>query len=65
VLPYWHEFDLEWQRGLLACILVVQLVSLRRVWEEGVEGLVVTVGGASSSLELALGRADPVLPYWH
>ncbi len=23
VLPYWHEFDLEWQQGLLACISVV------------------------------------------
>ena len=43
VLPDLHEFDLEWQQDLLARVPVVRLVSLRRVWENGVKSLVVAV----------------------
>ncbi len=62
VAPYWRESRLEWQQDLLPRILVVRLVSLRRVWEEEGEGLVVAMVVASSSLALVVGRSDRVSP---
>jgi len=65
VLPCFHGSDIEWQRGRWALFLVVQLVQLGRVWEEGGLGPGVTVVGASSSLVSAAVRANPVLPCFH
>ncbi len=64
VAPCWRESQLEWRQGLLPRVLVVRLMSLSRVCEEGGKGLVVAMVEASSLLSSAVGRFDRVAPDW-